>query len=265
MCALHLSMSGFFDDAQPSLILRRPRSPTDPLPRVVWCLMAQAPPLVRQSGLDCDREVRKPFDFSASRGRGTLVSMNRVLSVVFVAGSLLLLAGCSSGTTNSPPTDTATPSPSTATPSASETPTAGQCNDEDLEVTITTGEPAAGSVLSVIEFTNTGTETCELRGAPQVSVVREDGTEVGAPAKQEEPADPPTIALPAGGKASAALTAVNIVPDGGPLAGACLVTTGDGYRVYPPHGTTAFFVPAAGTPACEGETVWLTVANVLIT
>jgi hypothetical protein len=139
---------------------------------------------------------------------------------------------------------------------------AGQCKDDALEVKITAGDPGAGSVVSAIEFANTGSDSCELRGAPGVSVVNQDGTELGAPAKQDEPSDPATVTVPPGEMVTATLTAVNITPDGGPLAGACTVVAGDGYRVYPPHSFTPFFVPAADTPACDGDTVWLTVTNV---
>lgn len=212
--------------------------------------------------IGCNTSSSRTSSLTALADVGTLVFMNQITMAVSAAGLLLLLAGCAS--TPPTPTQTSTPTTPAASPTASVDPNApaGQCKDDDLQVTITEGDPGVGLIVSSIEFTNTGAASCELRGAPGVSVVTTGGTELGAPAHQEEPTDPPTVTVAAGGTVTATLTAVNIVPDGGPLAEACTVAIGDGYRVYPPHSFTPIVVPMKDTPACEGDTVWLTVTNV---
>jgi hypothetical protein len=54
------------------------------------------------------------------------------------------------------------------------------------------------------------------------------------------------------------LKVTNIGTNGGPLSG-CTVQKGDGYRVYPPHSTRAFFVPDAKAVACVKGPVFMTV------
>ncbi|GAA1961053.1 hypothetical protein GCM10009717_29720 [Agromyces allii] len=182
----------------------------------------------------------------------------------------LLLTGCAGAGTSPSPSPTASPASS---PSASPTPTstasvdpnapAGQCADDVLEVTVRTAPDggSAGHTNSQVVFTNTGSTSCELRGAPGVSVLDASGAQLGEPADQSEPASPPTITIAAGGTAFAALSAVNIGTDGGPLAGSCTVAEGTAYRVYPPHSFTAFDVSAT-VPACSNSTVWMDVMAV---
>lgn len=181
----------------------------------------------------------------------------------------LLLTACSSGggSPTPSPSPTASTSP-TPTPTASPQPTdpnapAGQCADDALEVTV---EPSpeggsAGHVNSIVVFTNTGSGSCELRGAPGVSVVDANGTQLGEAAEQVDDDAPPTITLEPGGTAVAALSSANIGTDGGPLGDQCPTVAGAAYLVYPPHSFTAFEV-SADVPACESDTPWMTVTAV---
>ncbi|ANJ26153.1 DUF4232 domain-containing protein [Agromyces aureus] len=194
-------------------------------------------------------------------------------SMIAAAGALalgLLLTGCA-GSTPAPstsPTPTGSPS-SSATPTPTSTAStdpnapAGQCADDALEVTVRMAPDggSAGHTNSQVVFTNTGSNSCELRGAPGVSVLDASGAQLGAPADQSEPDSPPTITIAAGGTALATLSAVNIGTDGGPLADSCTVAEGTAYRVYPPHSFTAFDVTAT-VPACSNGTVWMDVMAV---
>jgi hypothetical protein len=193
----------------------------------------------------------------------------RVLAASSIVAVALLLTACASGggsPTSSPaPTASASSSP---TPSASPAPTdpnapAGQCADDALEVTVQPSPDggSAGHVNSIVVFTNTGSASCELRGAPGVSVVDANGTQLGEAAEQVEDDAPPTITLAPGGTAVAALSSVNIGTDGGPLGDKCPTVAGAGYVVYPPHSFTPFEV-SAEVPACESSTPWMTVTAV---
>lgn len=191
-----------------------------------------------------------------------------VLVVPFVAIALLLSACASGGgtpTASPTPSPTASPSP---TPTQSPQPTdpnapAGQCADDALRVSV---EPSpeggsAGHVNSIIVFTNTGSTSCELRGAPGVSVLDANGTQLGEAAEQVDDDAPPTITIEPGGTAVADLSSVNIGSDGGPLGDQCPVVTAAAYLVYPPHSFTAVEVPA-DVPACESDAPWMTVTAV---
>jgi len=195
--------------------------------------------------------------------------MRKPVLVVPVVAIALLLSACASG--GGTPTESPTPSPTASpspTPSPSPQPTdpnapAGQCADDALQVTV---EPSpeggsAGHVNSIVVFTNTGSASCELRGAPGVSVVDANGTQLGEAAEQVDDDAPPTITIEPGGTAVADLSSVNIGSDGGPLGDQCPTVSGAAYLVYPPHSFTAVEVPAE-VPACESGTPWMTVTAV---
>ena len=188
--------------------------------------------------------------------------------------AIALLAGCSaqseppagtpaptSAAPTVPPAESPAPSP-TAAPQVDPNAPAGQCADANLTVTVVPDEggAGAGSSVSSVVFTNTG-DACVLEGAPGVSVVGGgNGTQIGVPAEQS--GAPVAVAIPAGGSAHATLSSINIGSGGGPLGADCAVTTGDGYRVYPPHSFEAFFVPLAGVAACSSDSVFLQIGVV---
>lgn len=201
--------------------------------------------------------------------------------------SVLVLTGCGSQAarpTSSPtvtvaPTTTvtstpaATPTPTgpetiTATPEATTTSAAAdpnrprnQCADDDIGVGVYPLDAGAGSLHYRVLFTNTGGTTCVLRGTPGVSVVGDgNGTQLGKAATSIQ-SGVKTVSLQAGDSVSAQLKVTNIGTNGGPLSG-CTVQQGDGYRVYPPHSTRAFFVQDPKAVACAQGPVFMSVGPV---
>ncbi|WP_448811163.1 DUF4232 domain-containing protein [Agromyces bauzanensis] len=182
---------------------------------------------------------------------------------------VVLLTGCTGGTAPSTPPATSAPASPSATPTT--TPTsgpvdpnapAGQCADDALQVTISAPDSGAGSSYYELSFTNTGGASCELRGAPGVSVVDASGTQLGEAADQVNDDAPPTLTLEPGASVTATLQATNIEPDGGPLTN-CPVVHGTAYLVYPPHSFTGVLVETGEpVPACESDTVFLHVEPV---
>jgi hypothetical protein len=202
--------------------------------------------------------------------------------------TVLALTGCGSqatAPTSSPtvtvaPTATATVAP---TPSATPTPTdpdavvptqqptttsaadpdrpKGQCADDDIGVGVYPSDAGAGSLYYRVLFTNTGGTSCVLRGTPGVSVVGGgNGTQLGQPASRIQ-SGIRTVTLQAGDSVAAQLKVTNIGTDGGPLPD-CTVQKGNGYRVYPPHSTRAFFYQDAKAVACAKGPVFMTVGPV---
>ena len=185
----------------------------------------------------------------------------------------VLLTSCASGgatpttppTTSPTPTESASPTPGpTPSPSASVDPNApaGQCADDALKVEIQYVDAGTGSIDYNVVFTNTGSGSCELRGAPGVSVINASGVQIGEAAGRVGDDNPPTLTLGPGASVAAPLSAVNIDPDGGPLDN-CPVVQGTDYLVYPPHSFTAVVVSTGQpVPACESTTEFLTVGPV---
>lgn len=214
------------------------------------------------------RATDVPSRFPSRPRRPRLTTTTRLSApiLVSVAAVVLVLGGCASSTPASTPSPTSTVAPNSATDSARSATAdpnapAGQCADASLSVSISGGDAGAGSIDSEVVFTNTGATSCELRGAPGVSVVDAAGTQLGEPAEQIGDDAPETLTLQPGGSVSASLTATNIDPGGGPLDD-CPVAHGTGYRVYPPHSFTGFIVPADQVPACDSSTVFLKVGPV---
>jgi len=156
---------------------------------------------------------------------------------------------------------TATPGPTATATSADSGRPANQCTSIGVEVVAADGGGAAGSEYYDVLFTNTGGSSCALRGTPGVSVVGDgNGTQLGKPADRIE-TGVRTLTLAVGQTVAAPLKIVNIGTDGGPLDG-CTVKKGDGYRIYPPHFTRAYFVADAGAVACVSGPSFMTVGPV---
>ena len=196
---------------------------------------------------------------------GTTFTTALATTALATTALALLLTGCAAGgtTPTTPPATTTTPT-QTPTPPASVDPNApaGQCADDALKVEVQYVDAGAGSTDYDVVFTNTGSGSCELRGAPGVSVIDASGVQLGEAAGRQGDDDPPTLTLEPGASVAAPLNAVNIDPDGGPLDD-CPVVQGTDYLVYPPHSFTGFTVSTGEpVPACESTTEFLTVGPV---
>ena len=183
-----------------------------------------------------------------------------------LAGTLLLLAGCSGGGETAPaPVQPATSTPTTASaptskpgaaqPTRTEVPSgdgasAGpqRCTTGELSASLGGGDAGAGSVFRALIFTNTGSRTCELRGFPGVSYVAgDDGHQVG-PAAEMSGERGAQVPITPGGTAVAQLRLVNVLNY---EEAVCRPTPVRGLRVYPPGDTASLFVPMEGT-GCAG-------------
>jgi hypothetical protein len=113
------------------------------------------------------------------------------------------------------------------------------CTPGQLTVKPGPSEGAAGHFITPIVFTNTSARPCTLFGYPGVSSrASAHGRQLG-PAATRTPAARHTITLKAhGGKANALL---NEVDTGVVEASACHEAWAEGFRVYPPGQTRAFY------------------------
>ena len=198
--------------------------------------------------------------------RSQLLPHGFVITTAAAAAALLLTAcgpsqpqtqgttepGTSSAspTTSSAAPSTSAPPPSSATPTA-----AGQalCKAASLSAaTDPTGGGAAGSVYMTLTLTNTGAESCLLKGFPGVSLTSEaNGAPIGAPATRDETTPAVDVLLAPGQRGAAVLryTQAGNFPD-------CTMVPAAGYRIYPPEDTASLFL-AQPTQACSNAEVGL--------
>lgn len=198
--------------------------------------------------------------------RTQLLSQGFVITTAAAAAALLLTACGPSqpqtqGTTEpgtssaSPTTSSAAPS-TTAPPPSSATPTAAGpalCKAATLSAANdSTGGGAAGSVYMTLTLTNTGAESCLLKGFPGVSLTADaNGAPIGAPATRDETTPAVDVLLAPGQSGAAVLryTQAGNFPD-------CTMVPAAGYRIYPPEDTASLFL-AQPTQACSNATVGL--------
>ena len=123
------------------------------------------------------------------------------------------------------------------------------CNADELSISLGDGEGAAAGSRSLgIIFTNTGTRECTLGGYPGVSLVNDNGNQIGSPAERMSSTDEKTITLQQNGSASALVTyPVEANFDAG--------TCKDGatkLRVYPPNDYGYISIASPITGWCPG-------------
>lgn len=196
--------------------------------------------------------------------------VGRLVAGLGVVGcGLLLLGGCATGTAPAtaetttvtvPASTSVSPSPGAASDGAASDGAASDgassgstgaltppnCPTGQLGIRLGAAEGAAGSTVTPLVFTNTGSSTCQLRGFPGVSFVAgDDGHQVG-PAAAEDGARAGQVDLAPGTSAHAL---VRVADSGNYDNATCVPTAVRGLRVYPPDDTAAAFVPAPQT-AC---------------
>ncbi|ANP54883.1 hypothetical protein J2Z21_001457 [Streptomyces griseochromogenes] len=158
------------------------------------------------------------------------------LAAALTAAAALATAGVAwSATTTSAATATTTTGTTVRASAAPRT-----CALNDLYVSMGHKEGAAGSLYWSVQFTNTSTTPCALRGYPGVSVLDTAHRQIG-PAAAHSGTSYSTVALGPGHSASAVARTTN-----GPIGGPCL-RTGSYLRIYPPASHTAVLVPARWT------------------
>ncbi|MEW1909945.1 DUF4232 domain-containing protein [Kitasatospora sp. NPDC085895] len=110
------------------------------------------------------------------------------------------------------------------------------CQAGDLYLAVGSPQGAAGSFLYPVEFTNTSTHSCALRGYPGVSVLTTGHAMIGAPATRNGVPASTVVLAPA--RTAAATIRTNdpgVVPS-------CR-TTSTYLGVYPPASTQQMLVP----------------------
>jgi hypothetical protein len=125
------------------------------------------------------------------------------------------------------------------------------CKTGQLNIAANYGGGAAGHVTFQLDFQNTGTASCALRGYPGVSFVKSGGTQLGNAARRTDGA-PVTVTLPPKGHAYADAQAVD--GQSGYSAKDCDLTSVPALRVYPPNQTASANVPW-NRQECVGPTV----------
>ncbi len=151
----------------------------------------------------------------------------------------------------------ASPSPA-ATPAAAAGPAA--CPTRSLKAKIGISQGTAGSVYTVIDFTNIGIVTCTLYGYPGVSLAG------GTPVKQiglaatESTATPRTLVTLAPGATANAL--LQIVDAGNFPAAKCGMITAHYLQIFPPNQTTPIYLSFTSA-ACSKPVQTLNVSVVM--
>ncbi|HEX3780964.1 MAG TPA: DUF4232 domain-containing protein [Pseudonocardiaceae bacterium] len=192
--------------------------------------------------------------------RGVLIGSGLIAAV--------LVAGCQGGSSaGGSPTSSLDVSPTTSptttiapsTPAGASVPTTAvgsgsggtaECKAAGLKLSIGQGDAAAGHSYLPIEFTNTGSSTCVMRGWPGVSYVTGDnGTQVGQPAARTGTIGS-SVTLAPGATASSIVTVTDVAVfgDGSP----CQPTPIRGFRVYAPDDTASLFIAKSGE-GCAGN------------
>ena len=193
-----------------------------------------------------------------------------------IAGAALtcvaaLAAACGTSSPSAAPATTATtasPAPSASTAAASTTPAAtpaaaagpAACPTRSLKAKIGISQGTAGSVYTVIDFTNIGNVTCTLYGYPGVSLAG------GTPVKQiglaaaESKITPRTLVTLAPGAVANAL--LQIVDAGNFPAAKCGMVTARYLQIFPPNQTTPIYLSFT-SPTCSKPVQTLNVSVVV--
>ena len=125
----------------------------------------------------------------------------------------------------------------------------GLCKTNQLEVTVTPEQGAAGTSYYNIVFENRSNKECALKGFPGVSLVKDNnGSQIGRSAQREEGIPAEAVALRPDEKAMASLGITRAELHGD----ACTPVQSTGIRIYPPEETLAAYVPLKAT-GCEGN------------
>jgi len=174
-----------------------------------------------------------------------------VLIVGIVLASLGLIAAIIAaivfgGDDNDDPVATKKPTPQPTVTVTSEPPTVGSCVADQLDISISSPEPAENESTVRVIFTNTGSTACSLTGYPRVSFALSPGTqEIGQEALPDPSSLVAAIAIDPAEQAHAVLIVTNT-----DRVTQCEPQDVDGFSIYPPVPSQAVFVEASGFQSC---------------
>lgn len=127
------------------------------------------------------------------------------------------------------------------------------CNADELTVAVEDGgdSSGAGTLAYNIVLTNSGKRTCTLFGFPGVSLVNDNGNQIGSPAERGTNYVEERLTLQSGTKVKAVVSIANSTnfPDGQCKAGATKL------RIYPPNDTGYLSVATSIGSWCPGFVV----------
>ena len=195
-----------------------------------------------------------------------------------IAGAALtcvaaLAAACGSASPSAAPVTTAEASPaasastgaastaaSSPTPAASpEVAGAAACPTRSLAAKVGVSQGTAGSVYTVIDFTNIGNVACTLYGYPGVSLAGgKPVTQIGQAATESKATARTLVTLKPGAVANALL---QVVDAGNYPPATCGLTNATYLQIYPPNQTTPIYL-AFKSPACSSKSVHILTISV---
>ena len=193
--------------------------------------------------------------------------MRRGGTVLVLAAAAITLAACSGGTTQSStsttkghPTTTTAATPQTTTTAAPPTTTTvaavSACQNGNLAISEVSGGAAAGTVATIILFTNNGSPPCTLTGYPGVAALDSQGVQVAQARRalggmlgglQNGGTTPPVVTVATGQVASAAIEGTD-----NPAGTATSCPYYPSFLVTPPDQTQSTTVSLGGTAAFPG-------------
>ncbi len=157
--------------------------------------------------------------------------------IIIIAGGLVaagyfLYDSNSHNHNNNVPDQTTTSNSNNVTPE--KTTKTATCNADELSLAIAnTDQPGAGTLALNLVLTNTGTRDCILGGYPGVSLVNDNGNQIGEPAARTTNIAEKTLTL----KPQTSVTSTVFYPEEGNFDPGTCTDGATKLRVYPPNDT----------------------------
>jgi len=122
------------------------------------------------------------------------------------------------------------------------------CNADELSLVSNVDGGAAGTIAYNLVLTNTGKRTCTMYGFPGVSLVNDNGNQIGSPADRATGYSEPTLTLAPG----AQVKAMAFMPQEGNFDPGTCHDGATKVRVYPPNDTGYLSATTQMTAWCPG-------------
>lgn len=123
------------------------------------------------------------------------------------------------------------------------------------------GDAAAGSFYYELQFSNTGTTTCQLYGFPGVSALNGSGAQLGSPAGWGNAVPPATVVLTPGATSHVVLRVTDVYNY---PPSTCQPAAATALRIYPPNQTAAVQLPFSFEACSKAGPVYLNVGPVTV-